>query len=840
MIPGFERRATLEFAASAFPGILILALFLGIASPAAAVETRPGMELVGVRMDGAAATRPQGTAALPRTPGATGWDRFWNNTKDFGRGLWHGARDAIPNMWKAFKENKGTFLLAGAAILIAAATLPVWAVAGAGIALTAGVVGLGLYKAKGNPYEMGKVIGDAAFWTVAGYGLARGASALSAARTARAAQATRAAAATEAAATTNATRAASTASRATAAETALASNAPRAAGTTGRSLPVVNNPLCFVAGTPILTISGERAIESLAEGDEVLTWNPAVVRSSFRLTAALLAAMAPTALLPGAPAEAAAAVASDAAPATSAPTLLAFREDGLALGRIELGKLERGQLVRISERLWRVSILPTPADPSFKLEATDVGTSRVSTLFRREAHEVLELTARHHDGSHTRVQGTAEHPFYVPSLARWIRMGDLHPGLDVGSSSGRVARVVSVEHHAAPQPVYNFEVAGTHNYYVGDEGDAPALLAHNQCHGDRILNAGNELRQAIRSGAATETPLANMTSRVSDATERFNMLRADFRANPGTAGGHANELRGVMTGAQQTAAEMRVLAAEARAAGNPQLAASLETQIGQLDRLGNNARRVSGALERQALRNPDNPAIRAQAQSMDDALVAEMNRLPTSGPTRPRAAAASADEAANAWTGTANRGVRRTMAESAAPELRAMEAPIQNFQRQMIAQERVALVGRTADDQINFLRETRRYILKDSGLNKGQINAQLAREEAALAGLRGEPLERAMAARLAEIERLPVQTQMEYMANPFGGRYLPTNAPGNCAEWPALEGALAARRGTPPAPGTPPGQGLAMTARDPATRLYMAPCVYCQFLANNLGIRIVH
>ncbi|GAB3900761.1 hypothetical protein GCM10029964_088590 [Kibdelosporangium lantanae] len=122
----------------------------------------------------------------------------------------------------------------------------------------------------------------------------------------------------------------------------------------------------------------------------------------------------------------------------------------------------RGQVpiegIRVGDQVW----------------AHDLGTGRtelrpVTALFRRQADEMLTA-----DVSGVPVQVTRDHPFWVPGKG-WVAAGELHAGDVLLRRDGGTSRVDAVSARPVSTTVYNFTVAGDHDYYV-----SPAqLLVHN-------------------------------------------------------------------------------------------------------------------------------------------------------------------------------------------------------------------------------------------------------------------------------------------------------------------------------------------------------------------------
>jgi hypothetical protein len=90
-------------------------------------------------------------------------------------------------------------------------------------------------------------------------------------------------------------------------------------------------------------------------------------------------------------------------------------------------------------------------------------------LFNRQADQILTVTT-----TGTTLQVTPQHPFWVIGKG-WTDAGDLHLGDRLSTLAGAEQHIVSITSSLTSTTVYNFEVAGDHNYYITDA----QLLVHN-------------------------------------------------------------------------------------------------------------------------------------------------------------------------------------------------------------------------------------------------------------------------------------------------------------------------------------------------------------------------
>lgn len=107
----------------------------------------------------------------------------------------------------------------------------------------------------------------------------------------------------------------------------------------------------------------------------------------------------------------------------------------------------------------------------------------VTGLFRKQAASLMTITL----ASGAIVVVTEEHPFMVDGEG-WVLSGDLRVGDRLTQRDGRAGTIARIDIQPGGQTVYNFEVAGDHNYYITDA----QLLVHNCSIGSgpsRLTNA---------------------------------------------------------------------------------------------------------------------------------------------------------------------------------------------------------------------------------------------------------------------------------------------------------------------------------------------------------------
>ncbi len=121
---------------------------------------------------------------------------------------------------------------------------------------------------------------------------------------------------------------------------------------------------------------------------------------------------------------------------------------------------------------------------SYNLESGELEYKQVVRTYIRESENLYDLFVQGEDKA---LRVTANHPFWArpgcPSIeteGQWVRVDELHPGLDVLRPDGAWIRVVKLQRVKGKFTVYNFEVADNHDYFVGKYG----ILVHNADYSD--------------------------------------------------------------------------------------------------------------------------------------------------------------------------------------------------------------------------------------------------------------------------------------------------------------------------------------------------------------------
>jgi hypothetical protein len=118
--------------------------------------------------------------------------------------------------------------------------------------------------------------------------------------------------------------------------------------------------------------------------------------------------------------------------------------------------------------------------PIEKVKVGDKVWAQNLTTGKRELRKVVGLFNKHTDELMTltvagaTIDVTSKHPFYVPGRG-WVMSGELKIGDKLLQRDGTVVAITALSHRSADTTVYNFEVEGDHNYYIGEA----QLLVHN-------------------------------------------------------------------------------------------------------------------------------------------------------------------------------------------------------------------------------------------------------------------------------------------------------------------------------------------------------------------------
>uniref|UniRef100_UPI003F49957B toxin C-terminal domain-containing protein n=1 Tax=Nonomuraea sp. CA-252377 TaxID=3240003 RepID=UPI003F49957B len=126
-------------------------------------------------------------------------------------------------------------------------------------------------------------------------------------------------------------------------------------------------------------------------------------------------------------------------------------------------------------------------DPATGELAAKKVTDLINGFGTKNLIKITVRTGRADSSSFPSIIATSQHPFWVPSLERWIDATYLQPGAWLRTPTGAWVQVVDVERWTAPQQVYNLRVADLHTYYVST--GATDLLVHNDGNQNCVSNA---------------------------------------------------------------------------------------------------------------------------------------------------------------------------------------------------------------------------------------------------------------------------------------------------------------------------------------------------------------
>ena len=198
-------------------------------------------------------------------------------------------------------------------------------------------------------------------------------------------------------------------------------------------------------------------------------------------------------------------------------------EDRTHLRHERMGTARAGDSFVFQGRLYDV-VSDRNSRTGISLRKTDMVLSPVVSTSAKQASSVVELTITDEKGRDSVITGTPEHPFYVPAVKHYVAMGQLAPGTVLETSDGSYAEVKGSTLQHEEKSVYNFEVEGTHNYFVASTDDGPSILVHNACAGGGHL----------RSSKTIKFSQNNVSSRFSDK-RTLNEMVAMLKGNPASA-----------------------------------------------------------------------------------------------------------------------------------------------------------------------------------------------------------------------------------------------------------------------------------------------------------------
>jgi hypothetical protein len=161
--------------------------------------------------------------------------------------------------------------------------------------------------------------------------------------------------------------------------------------------------------------------------------------------------------------------------ATGAGAILSLGKKALNFIRKGCGCFEAGTQVWTQRGLLPIEQVEQGDLVYAQDEATgELSLREVVRTFVRRAAPIVAVTITTAAGADQTLNTTEEHPFYVDSRG-WTAAQTLQPGDEVALADGGMGAVQALHFTNARRTVYNFEVEGLHNYFVGRKG----VLVHN-------------------------------------------------------------------------------------------------------------------------------------------------------------------------------------------------------------------------------------------------------------------------------------------------------------------------------------------------------------------------
>jgi RHS repeat-associated protein len=144
------------------------------------------------------------------------------------------------------------------------------------------------------------------------------------------------------------------------------------------------------------------------------------------------------------------------------------------------GSEKRIDQIAIADEVWAADPLTGEHGPR-AVTAVIVGTG---------TKDLVDIAIQTEE-NHATITATANHPFWVASVKRWVVAAALTAGMALTTADGGSARVSATDSYSEPHRVYNLTVESLHTFFVaaGDEN----VLVHNA---KRCLRTGNSKKLA--------------------------------------------------------------------------------------------------------------------------------------------------------------------------------------------------------------------------------------------------------------------------------------------------------------------------------------------------------
>lgn len=146
-------------------------------------------------------------------------------------------------------------------------------------------------------------------------------------------------------------------------------------------------------------------------------------------------------------------------------------------GRISRLEDVEGDQVAFGGRVYDVVFVA--GDPWVR--ATGLVIEEVVFAYSNSYDSILDATIES-NGAQSTLGVTANHPFYLPDLRKWVDIGSVSVGAELSSLGDEQAYLLHVEVRPETVRAHNITVTGAHNYFVGDSlQGGVSVLVHNDC-----------------------------------------------------------------------------------------------------------------------------------------------------------------------------------------------------------------------------------------------------------------------------------------------------------------------------------------------------------------------
>jgi hypothetical protein len=159
-----------------------------------------------------------------------------------------------------------------------------------------------------------------------------------------------------------------------------------------------------------------------------------------------------------------------------------------------MGTLKSGDRFFFQGSLYK-TFRDSASQSGLSIQKTGIVLKQVTKTFKRKTSTLIDLTLVDEAGKEYVISGTPGHPFFVPAVNGYVSMGKLKPDSILKTDDGSLATVKSSKTRKGEFTVYNFEVEGTHNYFVSSADGGPMVNVHNACEWDEIIVTEHALQK---------------------------------------------------------------------------------------------------------------------------------------------------------------------------------------------------------------------------------------------------------------------------------------------------------------------------------------------------------